>query len=77
MKFCNVNGSLIDSEESFLSLKDLVKGYSIKVYELLMCDQLEESVVEPFYFSLMASMRIYRIPIPVSYTLGFFLAETL
>lgn len=76
MKFCNVNGSLIDSDESFLSLNDLVSGYSIKVYELLICDQLEESVVEPFYFSLMASMRIYRIPIPVSYTLEFFIAET-
>ncbi|MEL0271990.1 MAG: aminotransferase class IV [Flavobacteriaceae bacterium] len=76
MKFCNVNGSLIDSDESFLSLNDLVSGYSIKVYELLICDHLEESVVEPFYFSLMASMRIYRIPIPVSYTLEFFIAET-
>ena len=76
MKICNVNGSLIDSEESFLSLNDLVSGYSIKVYEYIICDQLEESVVEPFYFSLMASMRIYRIPIPVSYTLEFFVAET-
>src|SRR6056300_1073564 len=76
MKFCNVNGSIIDSDESFLSLNNLVSGYSIKVYELLICDQLEESVVEPFYFSLMASMRIYRIPIPVSYTLEFFIAET-
>jgi len=77
MKFCNVNGSIIDSDESFLSLNNLVSGYSIKVYELLICDQLEESVVESFYFSLMASMRIYRIPIPLSYTLEFFIAETL
>jgi len=76
MKICNANGSLIDSEQSFLSLNDLVSGYSIKVYEYIICDQLEESVVEPFYFSLMASMRIYRIPIPVSYTLEFFVAET-
>jgi len=76
MKFCNVNGSLIDSEKSFLSLNDLVSGYSIKVYEIIICDRLEESVVESFYFSLMASMRIYRIPIPVSYTLEFFIAET-
>jgi len=76
MKICNANGSLIDSEEFFLSLNDLVSGYSIKVYEYIICDQLEESVVEPFYFSLMASMRIYRIPIPVSYTLEFFVAET-
>jgi len=76
MKICNANGSLIDSEESFLSLNDLVSGYSIKVYEYIICDQLEENVVEPFYFSLMASMRIYRIPIPVSYTLEFFVAET-
>ncbi len=39
-------------------------------------DDLEESVIEPFYFSLMAAMRIYRIPIPVSYTLEFFISET-
>jgi branched-chain amino acid aminotransferase len=76
MNICNINGSLIDSVDSFFSLNDLVSGYSIRVYEYLICDQLEENVVEPFYFSLMASMRIYRIPIPVSYTLEFFLAET-
>ena len=76
MKICNVNGSLIDSDEYFLSLNNLTSGYSIRVYELLICDQLEESVFEPFYFSLMASMRIYRIPIPVSYTLEFFITET-
>lgn len=76
MKICNVNGSLIDSVDSFLSLNELFSGYSIKVYEYVICDQLEESVIEPFYFSLMASMRIYRIPIPVSYTLEFFIAET-
>ena len=76
MKFCNVNGSIIDSDDSVLSLNDLVSRYSIKVYELIICDQLQESAVEPFYFSLMASMRIFRIPIPVSYTLEYFLAET-
>ena len=76
MNVCNVNGSLIDSVQSSFSLNDLVSGYSVKVYEYLICNQLKESVVEPFYFSLMASMRIYRIPIPVSYTLEFFIAET-
>jgi branched-chain amino acid aminotransferase len=76
MKICNVNGSLIDSEQSLFSLNDLVSGYSIKVYELVIADDLEESAIEPFYFSLMAAMRIYRIPIPVSYTLEFFISET-
>ncbi len=76
MKICNVNGSLIDSEQSLFSLNDLVSGYSIKVYELVIADDLEESTIEPFYFSLMAAMRIYRIPIPVSYTLEFFISET-
>ena len=76
MKICNANGSLIDSNESFISHIDLFSGYSIRVYELVIAGELEESVIEPFYFSLMASMRIYRIPIPVSYTLEFFIDET-
>ena len=76
MKICNANGSLIDSKESFISHNDLFSGYSIRVYELVVAGELEESVIEPFYFSLMAAMRIYRIPIPVSYTLEFFIDET-
>ncbi len=75
MKLCNANGLLTDSKAFYFTFSDFENGYAPKVYELVIVEKLDENTLEPFYFSLMASMRIYRIPIPENYTLNFFVTE--
>ena len=73
----NLNGSLEQSDASFLSLENRGYKYGDAVFETLKVVRGKILFREDHYFRLMASMRILRMEIPMTFTLEFIEDEIL
>ena len=71
----NSNGSLIPFEQINFSFSDSILSRSALIEEHLLFSGLECATFEAHYFSIMASMRIFRRSIPMGYTPEFLLEE--
>ena len=66
--FVNNNGSLISLEQINFSFSDSLLSSSAMIEERMLFNGLECATFEEHYFSIMASMRIFRRRIPMGYT---------
>lgn len=71
----NNNGILISLEQINFSISDSLLSSSAVIEERMLFRGLECATFEEHYFSIMASMRIFRRSIPMRYTPEFFLEE--
>jgi branched-chain amino acid aminotransferase len=71
----NNNGRLISLEQINFSFSDSLLSSSAVIEERILFSGLECATFEEHYFSIMASMRIFRRSIPMGYTPEFFLEE--
>jgi branched-chain amino acid aminotransferase len=71
----NSNGSLISSTQTILSYSDSLLNTAALIEEQILFNGLECETFEAHYFSIMASMRIFRRSIPMGYTPEFLLEE--
>ncbi|MGA0829546.1 MAG: aminotransferase class IV [Flavobacteriaceae bacterium] len=71
----NNNGSLISLEQINFSFSDSLLSSSAMIEERILFSGLECAAFEEHYFSIMASMRIFRRSIPMGYTPEFLLEE--
>jgi branched-chain amino acid aminotransferase len=71
----NNNGILISLEQINFSISDSLLSSSALIEERMLFRGLECATFEEHYFSIMASMRIFRRSIPMRYTPEFFLEE--
>ncbi len=71
----NFNGALISEQDSVISINNRGLKYGDSLFETLRVKEGEILFSEDHYFRLMASMRMIRMEIPMSFTLDFFEAE--
>lgn len=75
MLYFNSNGSLLKEDELLYDFHSASTNFTTRVYEIVPLSELSEQNLEPYYFNVMAFMRVYRMPIPISYTLEFFVEQ--
>lgn len=68
----NFNGSLLPQEQLVFSINERIISYADSVKEVIRIVDGEIFLWEEHYFSLMASMRIMRMQIPLNFTPEFF-----
>jgi len=68
----NLNGELISKSEDILNANNRAFKYGDALFETVKVKSLEVYFIEDHYFRLMASMRMLRMEIPMSFTLEFF-----
>ncbi len=68
----NFNGSLVPQEQLVFSTNERIISYADSIKELIRIVDGEIFLWEDHYFSLMASMRIMRMQIPLNFTPEFF-----
>ena len=68
----NLNGKLISKSEDILNANNRAFKYGDALFETVKVKNLEVYFIEDHYFRLMASMRMLRMEIPMSFTLEFF-----
>ena len=68
----NLNGKLISKSEDVLNANNRAFKYGDALFETVKVKNLEVYFIEDHYFRLMASMRMLRMEIPMSFTLEFF-----
>ena len=73
----NINGKIIDSEKASLSINNRGYNYGDAVFETLKVVNGKINFFEDHYFRLMATMRILRMEIPMTFTLEFIESEIL
>jgi len=73
----NFNGKIIDSEKASLSINNRGYNYGDAVFETLKVVNGKINFFEDHYFRLMATMRILRMEIPMTFTLEFIESEIL
>ena len=71
----NINGSLTSSTQTILSYSDSLLNTTALIEEQILFNGFECETFEAHYFSIMASMRIFRRSIPMGYTPEFLLEE--
>ena len=67
----NINGTLVVTDEANISLNNRGFAYGDAVFETIKVSNGKILFWEDHYFRLMASMRIVRMDIPMSFTLEF------
>jgi branched-chain amino acid aminotransferase len=67
----NINGTLVVTDEANISLNNRGFAYGDAVFETIRLSNGKILFWEDHYFRLMASMRIVRMDIPMSFTLEF------
>jgi branched-chain amino acid aminotransferase len=73
----NLNGKLIQESVNVLNASNRAFKYGDALFETLKIKNLDVLFIEDHYFRLMASMRMLRMEIPMSFTLEFFESEIL
>jgi branched-chain amino acid aminotransferase len=73
----NINGTLIDKDNSQLALENRGYKFGDALFETLKVVHNNILFWEDHYFRLMASMRILRMEIPMSFTMEFLESEIL
>jgi len=73
----NLNGQLLDSSANSLDANNRGLNYGDAVFETLRVSARKIFFWEDHYFRLMASMRILRMEIPMSFTMEFLAEEIL
>jgi len=73
----NFNGSIINTEEGKVSIDNRGLNYGDALFETLKVANNKISFWEDHYFRLMASMRILRMEIPMSFSMEFLESEVL
>ena len=68
----NLNGTLISENKEVLNFNNRAFKYGDALFETVKVENLRVNFVEDHYFRLMASMRMLRMEIPMSFTLEFF-----
>ena len=71
----NLNGTLISENKEVLNFNNRAFKYGDALFETVKVENLKVIFVEDHYFRLMASMRMLRMEIPMSFTLEFFEKE--
>ncbi len=71
----NFNGDILSKENINLPYNNRAFNYGDAVFETLKFKNNEIQFVEDHYFRLMASMRMLRMEIPLSFSLDFFTKE--
>jgi branched-chain amino acid aminotransferase len=71
----NLNGILLKRSEEILNSNNRAFKYGDALFETLKIENLKPFFIEDHYFRLMASMRMLRMEIPMSFTLEFFESE--
>lgn len=72
----NFNGSIVEND-AYISVKNRGFNYGDAIFETLKVSHSKILFLEDHYFRLMASMRIMRMEIPMSFTMEFFKVEIL
>src|SRR5690606_28332041 len=67
----NINGSIVEDKNAQVSLSNRAFNYGDAVFETLRISNRRIFFWEDHYFRLMASMRILRMEIPMSFTMEF------
>lgn len=75
MLYFNSNGSLRKEDELLYDFHSASANFTTRVYEIVTLSELSDQTLEPYYFNMMAFMRVFRMPIPISYTLEFFVDQ--
>lgn len=73
----NINGSIVEDKNAQVSLSNRAFNYGDAVFETLRISNGRIFFWEDHYFRLMASMRILRMEIPMSFTMEFLEKEIL
>lgn len=73
----NLNGVFFDKSAEVLNANNRVFKYGDALFETIKVKNLTVYFIEDHYFRLMASMRMLRMEIPMSFTLDFFKSELL
>lgn len=73
----NLNGTFFNKSEKFLNANNRVFKYSDGLFETVKVLNSKVCFGEDHYFRLMASMRMLRMEIPMSFTFEFFESEIL
>ncbi|MDP5092123.1 MAG: aminotransferase class IV [Polaribacter sp.] len=73
----NYNGELLHEKETFLSTDNRAFKYGDGLFETIKATKTKVIFWEDHYFRLMASMRMLRMKIPMSFTLEFLEQEIL
>ncbi len=73
----NFNGEIIEKESTILSCKNRAFKYGDALFETLKIQNSKINLLESHCFRLMASMRMLRMEIPMSFSLEFFQTEIL
>lgn len=73
----NLNGILLDNQETFIAIDNRGFNYGDAVFETLRFSGGKIYFWEDHYFRLMASMRILRMEIPMNFTMEFLENEIL
>ena len=68
----NFNGTLLEKETFHLSLHNRGFSYGDSLFETIRVERGQLYFIEDHYFRLMASMRMIRMEIPMSFTLDYF-----
>ena len=71
----NINGDIVKSEDAQVSINNRGLNYGDAVFETIRVYKTRILFFEDHYFRLMASMRILRMEIPMTFTLEFLQAE--
>lgn len=71
----NLNGTLLKESEEVLTSNNRAFKYGDALFETLKVENSRTYFIEDHYFRLMASMRMLRMEIPMSFTLEFFESE--
>lgn len=72
----NFNGSIVEND-TLISVKNRGFNYGDAIFETIKVSHSKILFLEDHYFRLMASMRIMRMEIPMSFTMEFFKVEIL
>ena len=73
----NLNGVFFDKSTEVLNANNRAFKYGDALFETIKVKNLTVYFIEDHYFRLMASMRMLRMEIPMSFTLDFFKSELL
>jgi len=73
----NFNGNLISSLKEIFDSYNRAFKFGDALFETIKVEDLQVAFLEDHYFRLMASMRMLRMNIPMSFTMDFFESELL